>query len=1166
VKNKVLLTLGLLFFGCADGSESEFDTESISSKSTESEGETPGLSPKEGHSSGGSSSSSSSSSGDSSDDSSSESSESDDSDDSGVGQDKIIDKTWGLKNLLSSTPDKDLYRSPLLGLIAVNSGTIKKWYGAFTDIPAEQQDAGRPIRNKRIFTSETSLEKVTRSFFDILDNRARCSVAGSSPLIALSAEGIAQLVILTHERGISGTVAFLEKGLVGKRDEKKSKRGQSGEVLSVDPTPEELFINQWWERYGKRAEKGKYSSLRDFRKALLGLCGDLSGLQKVEGPEKTKELFLTILMAFLVLKDETEGQKNQEYAIQDYFKKLGSEYVREYYTTLEKKAIQKRSDKRSFGTSVKDFEEAVFCLVALAKNDFEFINAPATSAFFKETIRGEEREVSHPLCAESAVRSFTNLMLYNPVTQLFDAKMLPEGIHLDPWVYDFYFNSEHPRTDPQVPRYYAESADAWIQVIVRLSQKFPEIKYDRHELRSSPEGILLVFNKIFGTTAQSYQELGNVLSKDGSQITIEKSESKEESHKMHWTVAVERDGVLGEDPYTFFATLETSNGHAALVFDMENIIPLMGKHQYRSIQELQKFYHVDLWPMVLNAAAINAVIDGETPFQKAIETGCIPLVELLIAHGADIYQEDDEGMGVLAYAYESESAEMVKFFTNKGFELHADVETIRAWLWTTEVMGDALFDKIMASNVTDSGQQKKDFYSTALMICLERNWVERAKSLIKEGADINFIEVPDEPELGLNAPLCAAARGCTDEAFINSLVDALEPAGDDKNRAQVYAKAIEMLISKKYMQAVTGLIGKGADTNFYGEYPNSDPTLPPLVHGVVLDVSRGEDKQLMVMVVDKLNPAGENKLLARLYGNALHSVLGKKWFDIAKTLIEKGADTNFYSSYESEGVTGVYGVVLSASYGDDKELMETVVDRLVPAGENRVLARLYGNALYHVISKQWFDLAKILIQKGADVNFYDNYYGAADVYGVVLSASSSDDKELMRMVVQKLSPAGTNEVVARIYGKALSTLLYKNWFDIVEQLVEKGALLDEINANQLENIIGRSGHHSDQSADHLLQVMGRAKKSDAWAQMYKKTVRNHASLFKKTEEWLKQCGASLKEEAQEVGLAVEDTIKDNALKLEEVFGEEYQMTAEPGALVYSEKIPELRERSSKVLP
>jgi hypothetical protein len=36
--------------------------------------------------------------------------------------------------------------------------------------------------------------------------------------------------------------------------------------------------------------------------------------------------------------------------------------------------------------------------------------------------------------------------------------------------------------------------------------------------------------------------------------------------------------------------------------------------------------------------------------------------------------------------------------------------------------------------------------------------------------------------------------------------------------------------------------------------------------------------------------------------------------------------------------------------------------------------------------------------------------------------------------------------------------------------------------------------------------------------------------------------------------------------LEEVFGEEYQMTAEPGALVYSEKIPELRERSSKVLP
>ncbi len=144
-------------------------------------------------------------------------------------------------------------------------------------------------------------------------------------------------------------------------------------------------------------------------------------------------------------------------------------------------------------------------------------------------------------------------------------------------------------------------------------------------------------------------------------------------------------------------------------------------------------------------------------------------------------------------------------------------------------------------------------------------------------------------------------------------------------------------------------------------------------------------------------------------------------------------------------------MVLSASSSNDKGLMHRVAQKLAAAGTNETLARMYGKALYLVISKQWFDIAMILIQKGADVNFYEKYADpSTDVYGVALNASLSSDKELMEMIVQKLATAGTNEALARMYGKALDNVLSKQWFDIALQLVKKGASLDELGKEMRE--------------------------------------------------------------------------------------------------------------------
>jgi hypothetical protein len=930
MKNKLLLIL--VIFRCAYGSQADVDTQSVSSKSSETaEINSPlfyedGL-PSKSSSTSARSSSTASSSGDG------EGTHTGDAE----FQDKVIDKTWGLKNLLSSTPEQDLYRSPLLGLIAVNNGTIKKWYGAFTDVPLGKQEEGALLRNKRVFVSHTSLERVTRAFFNVLDKRVRCSVIGSNPLIALSAQAIGELILVSHERGIIPMIEFLEKGLGDKenrlrREQEGKKKSQRFRLEIVPLSEEEAFVEAWWERY--KIFPRKRVNLTNFRKNLHSLLQDLREMEKHQGAEKTIHVFSTLLMAFLVLKDESEGQKDCAYTVQDYFKKLKVDFVRTYYTTSEKKDFQKRLAKRAFGITNKDFEEIVFYLVSLAKNDFEFIAAPYTSAVFKETVKGEKREVTHALCAEVTVRSLINLFLFNPITQHFDEEMLPQRIQLNPLVSDFYFKTLPFRTDPQSPRYYAESADAWIQVIVALSKKYPSIIYKENELGAIPQNILLVLNKVFGTTVQSFPELGTALSKDGSQITIERVESVKDlsppGKKGEWTIAIERDGLQGEDPYEFFVTIELAEEHAAFIFNMENIMPLIGCPQYRAIEELQKVYEVELWSIVLDAAAINAVIEEKTPFQEAIKTGSVPLVELLIEHGADTEQVDANQRGALFYAYISKNKGMIDFFTQKGLTLEVSLDISLTHLRDfIDEVGDSLsvelFNKLCDFDRNDRSPERMKFYSRILMVMLEENHTDYAKKLIKEGADVNYVEVIGNPEEGVDvaAPIVSALRGGTDELFAEFLMKALESAGDDKNKATAY-------------------------------------------------------------------------------GEALRSAITRKWIGVAKSLIKKGADVNFYTVHENDGSSEAYGVVSSASYGDDKQLMEMIVERLNPVGDNNILARLYGKVLYGVVSKGWVGLAVCLMENGAYMGELDKEMRKVlEEYGVLLEKKAQIDKETLEKTVEK---------------------------------------------------------------------------------------------------------------------------------------------------------------------
>ncbi len=62
---------------------------------------------------------------------------------------------------------------------------------------------------------------------------------------------------------------------------------------------------------------------------------------------------------------------------------------------------------------------------------------------------------------------------------------------------------------------------------------------------------------------------------------------------------------------------------------------------------------------------------GRTPLLNAVIEDSLPMVKLLIEHGANIQIQDKKGWSVLHFASQNQSAEMVKFLIEQGANVDA---------------------------------------------------------------------------------------------------------------------------------------------------------------------------------------------------------------------------------------------------------------------------------------------------------------------------------------------------------------------------------------------------------------------------------------------------------------------------------------------------------------
>jgi len=167
-----------------------------------------------------------------------------------------------------------------------------------------------------------------------------------------------------------------------------------------------------------------------------------------------------------------------------------------------------------------------------------------------------------------------------------------------------------------------------------------------------------------------------------------------------------------------------------------------------------------------------------------------------------------------------------------------------------------------------------------------------------------------------------------------------------------------------------------------------------------------------------------------LGATALSIAASKGFTDIAKKLIESGADVNLTNSY------GGLPIHLASFYGYPE-----IVRMLVEKGSELNLLNQYGYSALHLsISKNFDEITYYLLDKGADPFVKDDTYGGTAIHW----ASNKNNLELIKYL-------NNNGVSISLPDKDGSTPLlwaiFKKNHDALKLLVEKGANPDEKGPN-----------------------------------------------------------------------------------------------------------------------
>lgn len=505
------------------------------------------------------------------------------------------------------------------------------------------------------------------------------------------------------------------------------------------------------------------------------------------------------------------------------------------------------------------------------------------------------------------------------------------------------------------------------------------------------------------------------------------------------------------------------------------------------ILAIEKGYYEIVELLIENGADVNlASFWGRLPLHSALEKGNTEISELLIAKGADINARDRFGNTTLINASESGLISIVELLIAKGADIHAIADN-----GNTPLMGAIKNEspdivKFLLLKGADVNQRSEA--KTPLSIAASVGNKEILELLISKGADLNAIVY-----YGDNAYYTPLDRACNGGHF--EIVKLLFSKG-----AQIYTKSsketlnhairfkhdeiADFLITNVYdieneksellvdasvngcLKTALTLIKCGADVNYKISFDTR------LFRGLVnrhitallkaLENRHKEIAELLISLGANVNDMNRD-------GNTpLFYATGTDFLDIAKMLIDKGADIN--ASIINEAIKNhnleLIRILIERGADINSYWIERnpplcaaaefgsleIVEYLINKGANVNIESGNGGFPLHIALKNGnVDIAKTLIRAGADVNQTKN----GDDHSPLMIASNKGFKEIVELLIEKganVTYRHKRGVCGELRDNKMSTIYWEETalteavlggnIEIVKLLIEKGSVLN----------------------------------------------------------------------------------------------------------------------------
>lgn len=452
--------------------------------------------------------------------------------------------------------------------------------------------------------------------------------------------------------------------------------------------------------------------------------------------------------------------------------------------------------------------------------------------------------------------------------------------------------------------------------------------------------------------------------------------------------------------------------------------------------------------MLINAGADINVRDklGRTPLFISIENGDIDTVEYLVNKGADFNVFNTDNKTVLMYAIEVGREDIV----DKILEFKPDLNVMSSKGTSALMCATDKGDVENAKKLIEAGAYvdiKNAYDKTPLMTAIEDKNTSLVKLLVEEGADVDYKNAHDEAPLFLSVKENAIkmtrfliSHGVNlnqrDGYGKSVLIKAIEEGFEDMARLLIdegcdlniqddhgeSALTVATMLNK--LNLIEYLLKKGADPqlkNAYGEEALLIAVEKGLKEAVKVLLHNGADKEIK----DK-----NGKMLKEIASKEIQEVLSPDDFIFmyAKKgeglkvleLIEQGAQIN--QKEKVFGDTLLIGALKSSKFEIAKMLIEKGADE----NERGYLGK---TPLITAAEKNSFELCRLLLNQGADETVVDEEgYKAVDyvlkndnpeLYTIF---SQNEDEALLKHALHSGSVSITNRLIKQKIVDTITTI------------------------------------------------------------------------------------------------------------------------------------------------